>query len=304
MAIIALVALATTASGSATASGGSPAQTMAGAYLAVFDRGDPAAYSAFVRAHWPTFSPKDDEFVGKADRSREQSGGYDLVKVVEASGSLVTEVVRSHLADDYFRLEIEVAAAPGHAIQRLSLTPIARPTDVAPPSRLSTPELIRLVDRNIQDMGNFSGAALIARNGRVVYTRAGGLADREHAVPNTLATRFRMASMGKVFTAVAVMQLVQAGKIDLNATVGAYLKDYPNADVARTVTIAELLTQTGGTGDFMSQQWADNIARLNTPADYVAMFGTKPPAFKPGSKFDYSNFGYVVLGRIVEVVSG
>jgi CubicO group peptidase (beta-lactamase class C family) len=280
------------------------AERVAQDYLEVFDRGDRAAYAAFVHAHWPTFNPAEDEFAGLMDRNRDQSGGYDRVEDDRADDSSVAEIVKSRLSDDYFRLDLQVAASADHPIERLTLTPIERPADVPPPPRLSNAALIRLVNRNINAMGDFSGAVLIARRGRVIYTRAGGLANLERDVPNTVATRFGMASMGKMFTAVAIMQLVQAGKIDLNAPIGKYLTDYPNAETAHAVTIAQLLTHTGGTGDFFSKKWADNIARLKTPADYVAMFGTKPPAFPPGSKFDYSNFGYVILGRIVEVVSG
>ena len=280
------------------------AEVIADDYLAIFDRGDPAAYTAFVHSHWPSFDPADDEFAGKMDRSRDQSGGYDRIEVMRADDASVSEVLKSRLADDYFRLDIQVAQTPDHPIQRLTLTPIDRPADTPPPQRVVTRALIRLVNQNIDAMGDFSGAVLIARRGRIVYTRAGGLADRDRGVPNTADSRFGMASMGKMFTAIAVMQLVQAGKLDLNAPIGNYLADYPNAETARSVTVAQLLTHTGGTGDFFSQKWADNIDRLKTPADYIAMFGTKPPAFPPGSKFDYSNFGYIILGRIVEVVSG
>ena len=302
-AILSVLALTAVGARVASAATTTPAQTLADDYLTVFDQGDPAAYAAFVHAHWPTFDPSNDEFAGKMDRNRDQSGGYDLVEGLRADGTSVAEVVKSRLADDYFRLDLQVAPTPDHPIQQLTLNPIDRPADVPPPRRLSTPALIELVDRNIDAMGDFSGAVLIARHDRVVYARAGGFADRDRKIPNTIATRFGMASMGKMFTAVAVMQVVQAGKLDLNAPIGKYLTDYPNAETARTVTIAQLLTHTGGTGDFFSQKWADNIARLNTPADYIAMFGTKRPAFPPGSKFDYSNIGFIILGRVIEVVS-
>jgi CubicO group peptidase (beta-lactamase class C family) len=110
--------------------------------------------------------------------------------------------------------------------------------------------------------------------------------------------------MGKMFTAVAVVQLAQAGRLDLDATVGTYLPDYPNAAFAHTVTLRQLLTHTGGAGDFMSQAWADNYQALKSPADYIALFGTRAPGFTPGSRFAYANYGFVVLGRVVEAVSG
>jgi CubicO group peptidase (beta-lactamase class C family) len=287
----------------AAALAATPAQIQTDNYLAVFNRGDQAAYAAFIHANWPTFSADDDEFAGNEDRSRDQSGGYDLVEVLKAEDTSEAEIVKAHLADDYFRLDVHVTPTQDHQIERLTLTPIPRPGNVPPPARLAISALIPLVDQRLKEIGDFSGAVLIARRGHVVYTHAEGLADHEQNIPNTVGTRFRMASMGKMFTAVAVMQLVQSGRLDLNAPIGVYLKDYPNSETARTVTISQLLTHTGGTGDFMSQKWADNIAGLNTPAEYVAMFGGKPPAFTPGARFDYSNFGYVILGRIIEVAS-
>jgi len=88
----------------------------------------------------------------------------------------------------------------------------------------------------------FSGAVLVARHGRVLFSHAYGLADREHLIPNTVRTRFRIGSMNKMFTAVAILQLVEAGKVKLNAPLGTYLPDYPNRDVATKVSIDQLLT--------------------------------------------------------------
>jgi len=88
---------------------------------------------------------------------------------------------------------------------------------------------------------HFAGAVLIAHNGKPVFAEAYGLADREHKIPNTLKTRFRIGSMNKVFTAVATLQLVQQGKLGLDDPVGKYLTDYPNKDIATKVTIRQLL---------------------------------------------------------------
>ena len=254
-------------------------------------------------ATWPGANLTHDEFLGNEDRSRLQSGGYDLVEVVRDEPLKVIEIVRARLADDYFRLDLRLRP-DGGTVDKLTLTPIDRPNSVVPPSRVTTDELGRQIDQRIAAMGDFSGAVLVAVAGRPIYQRASGEADKEAHAPNTLETPFRMASMGKMFTAVAVMQLVEAGKLDLDAPIGRYLPDYPNAAFAQTVTTRQLLIHTGGAGDFMSQRWADNIDRLRTPADYVAMFGTRPPDFPPGSRFDYSNFGFVILGRLVEVASG
>lgn len=149
----------------------------------------------------------------------------------------------------------------------------------------------------------FSGAVLLAQAGKPIYQSAFGYADRERKTPNSLDTRFRFGSMGKMFTAVAVLQLVQAGKISLDAPLGKYLTDYPNKEVA-AVTIEQLLTHTGGTGNIFSPEYFDRRLETRDHQDYVDLFGARGVAFPPGSRWDYSNYGMVLLGRVIEVVSG
>ncbi|MGH9663979.1 MAG: serine hydrolase domain-containing protein, partial [Bryobacteraceae bacterium] len=150
----------------------------------------------------------------------------------------------------------------------------------------------------------FAGDVLIAKDGRVIFAQAYGLADREHRIPNTLHTRFGMASVGKMFTGVAILQLVRAEKIKLDDPVGKYLTDYPNRQVASKVTIRELLNHTGGTGDIFGPELVAHAPELHTHEDYIRLFGSRPPRFEPGSRFEYSNYGYVILGAIIERVSG
>jgi len=154
----------------------------------------------------------------------------------------------------------------------------------------------------------FAGAVLLARletgRPRVVFSGAYGLADRERTIPNTLDTRFRVGSMNKMFTAVAILQLVQAGKIKLGDPLGKYVPDYPNRDVATKVTIHHLLTHTGGTGDFFGPEFSAHRLELKTLSDYVKLLGARGPAFEPGSRFAYSNYGMLLLGVVIERVTG
>lgn len=138
--------------------------------------------------------------------------------------------------------------------------------------------------RELADADRFSGAYLVARDGRVLAQAAHGLADRDAKIANTLDTRFRFGSAGKMFTAVAVLQLVEAGKLSLDGTVDDYLKGYPNRAVAR-VTLRQLLTHTGGTGgiDVFGPEFAANRQSLRTHADYVEHHGTRGVGFPPGS---------------------
>jgi D-alanyl-D-alanine carboxypeptidase len=119
----------------------------------------------------------------------------------------------------------------------------------------------------------FSGAVLVARNGEVLLHEAWGLADRETGTPNTPDTRFRIGSMNKMFTAVVTLELVEAGKLALDDTVGKRLPDYPNSDVASKVAVRHLLTHTGGTGDIFGPEFERNRLRLREHSDYVNLVG-------------------------------
>ena len=154
----------------------------------------------------------------------------------------------------------------------------------------------------------FSGTVLVGRiengAGVVLFSEAYGLADREKKVANTLETRFRIGSMNKMFTATSVMQLVQAEKITLTAPLETYVTDYPNRNVARSVTIEHLLTHTGGTGDIFGPDFDAHRLELHTMDDYVTLYGQRDLAFAPGTRWTYSNYGMLLLGVVIERVSG
>jgi CubicO group peptidase (beta-lactamase class C family) len=149
----------------------------------------------------------------------------------------------------------------------------------------------------------FSGVLLVARGDKVLLQRAWGLADREAKTPVALDTKFRIGSMNKMFTAVATLQLVGAGKLSLDGSVGQYLPGYPNADIAK-VTIRQLLTHTGGTGDIFGPEFDRHRLELRTHDDYVRLYGARGPTHPPGQGAEYSNYGFVLLGDIIEHVSG
>lgn len=152
--------------------------------------------------------------------------------------------------------------------------------------------------------GEFSGAVLVARHGKVLLQDAWGRADRKSGTPNTVRTKFRIGSMNKMFTAVATLQLVEAGKLALTDPIGKHLRDYPNRELASKVTVRHLLTHTGGTGDIFGPDYDENRLKLRDHGDYVDLYGSRPLGFEPGSRWEYSNYGFVLLGALIEAVSG
>jgi CubicO group peptidase (beta-lactamase class C family) len=110
--------------------------------------------------------------------------------------------------------------------------------------------------------------------------------------------------MNKMFTAVAILQLVEHGELELDKPLAAYWPDYPNRYLAARVTIRELLSHTGGTGDIFTPEYDAHRLETRTLADYVKLFGRRPVRFEPGTRMEYSNYGFILLGRIIELVSG
>jgi D-alanyl-D-alanine carboxypeptidase len=203
----------------------------------------------------------------------------------------------------------EVRLTPGTEppqLAALTMRPVTPPNDAAPP-RVTWPGLrAALTDKLADDAAYdwFSGAVSIWSKEAPLFEVAQGYADRERQIPNTLETRFRVGSMNKMFTGVAVLQLVQSGRIGLDEPVARYLPTYPNRVFAETVTVRHLLTHTGGAGDFFGDEFMRYRFELRDPSDYIARFGKRDPQFEPGSEYRYANYGFILLGRLVEAMTG
>jgi D-alanyl-D-alanine carboxypeptidase len=138
-----------------------------------------------------------------------------------------------------------------------------------------------------------------------VFERAYGMADREAGRPNTLETRFNLGSINKVFTATAVRQLAAQGRVHLDSTLATYLPDYPNPEVARRVTLRQLMEHRAGLGgNVFGVPAGGSRMDLRHNRDFLPLFAAEPLQFEPGSRNQYCNACYVVLGLVVERVSG
>ncbi len=280
-----------------------PAGRQFAAWLALFNRGDRDAYKEFIDKNYPS----DPLPVDREMALREMTGGFDVKQVEPSTADTQAELLlQGRNSDQFARISVVVEPAEPHRIVDLEIAEVPRPA-AFPVPHLSVGDLIAAVRKRLDleaAAGRFSGTVLIARNGQSVLAEAYGLSDREHQTPNRLETRFRIGSMNKMFTATATLQLVQAGKLGLNDPLGKYLPDYPNKDVASKVTIYHLLTHTGGTGDIFGPEFQVHRLELRTLDDYVKLYGNRPLQFEPGSKWGYSNYGFILLGVVIEKVSG
>ncbi len=272
------------------------------AWLDAFNSGDRASLLRFLEKNYPSRAANIDQELN----FREMTGGFELRKPEESSSTRFSGIVQERDSDQFARFVIEVEPDEPHRITRLDLQLIARPPDFPMP-RMNEGAALAALRAELEKRvaaDRFAGAVLVARKDKPLFSGAYGLADREKKIPNKLTTRFRIGSMNKMFTAVAVLQLAQAGKIKLTDPIGKYLTDYPNKDLASKVTIHHLLTHTGGTGDFFGPEFDAHRLELRTLQDYVKLYGKRGLAFEPGSRWEYSNYGFLLLGVVIERVTG
>lgn len=155
-----------------------------------------------------------------------------------------------------------------------------------------------------QRIQHFQGAALVAKDGKILFSKGYGMADAASFTRNFDYTKFQIGSVTKQFTATAILQLVEKGKVKLDAPISAYLPNYPQP-AADKVTIHHLLTHTSGIPNYTALPEA--LARRNqsiSVEELLGLFDTLPLEFEPGSEMRYSNSGYEVLGAIIEAVTG
>ena len=150
----------------------------------------------------------------------------------------------------------------------------------------------------------FSGVVAIVKDGRIESAYVNRFENRESGRPITIQTRFNLASVGKLFTAVSIHQLVEKDQIALSDSVGRFLPEYANPIVRKEVTVQHLLKMQSGLGDIFEASCGSGSNEFSEHADYFCLFENDDPAFEPGSDHLYSNAGYIVLGRIIEVASG
>jgi CubicO group peptidase (beta-lactamase class C family) len=272
------------------------------AWLAAFNAADAAQIRAFDAAYPREGTPPPVE-----DRLRfsEMTGGFNVVRIEKSEPLSILVLLQEKSTDTMAHLELKVSESepPKILVARIEATP--RPADLAIP-RLKEAEALAALTAHADEEAKkdaFSGVVLVARRGEILLQGAWGLANRETGAPVTLDTRFRIGSMNKMFTSVATLQLVEAGKLSLDDPIGKILPDYPNKEVAK-VTVRQLLSHTGGTGDIFGPEFDKNRLTLRELGDYLKLYGSRGLTHEPGARFEYSNYGFVLLGALIEKVTG
>jgi CubicO group peptidase (beta-lactamase class C family) len=187
-------------------------------------------------------------------------------------------------------------------------TPTLEPTSAQeqPATRGSDAEIVAFLSDYLDRLAgnlNFSGVVYFARDESVLFHRAYGLANRSYNVRNTTDTRFNLASASKMFTAVAIAKLVEEGQLSYDDPIGTYLDtDWVSQEVGATVQVKHLLNHTSGLGHYWDD-WDDYANTIRQLDDYKPIISDEL-AFEPGTDYQYSNSGYLLLGAIIEKITG
>ena len=284
------------------------------AYVKAFNAGDDAM-SAYIKdnvsdAALQRRSAADRVEIYKQMHARLKSLEIKEVPNVRVSAQEMAITVRMKTGDGMADLTFNFEPAPPNKLVSLQVEDVggAGEGPGAPAEPISEQAFVKKVSDSLDadtKKDEFSGVVLVARKGKVVFEKAYGYADRDKKIANDVNTKFNLGSINKVFTRVCVDQLVSQGKLAYTDKLGKYLPDYPNKDAREKVTIAQLLTMRSGIGDFFGEKFQQTPKeKIRSLKDYLQFFADQPLLFEPGTSNRYSNGGYVVLGLIIEKVSG
>lgn len=288
------------------------------AFYDVLRAGDPDSAVGFFEvnfapAMWERRSP--DEWRRMATRLIGDLRSMEMEGVDVMQPHTLTLTLTRHDDGAQASLEFAFEAQPPHRIAGLGiemggpgesgLSPVP-PFEVPVPANRSAirDALERYVSRLAAE-DRFSGTVLVVHKGEIVFSATHGMASKRFDVPNRLDTRFDIGSINKEFTKVAIAQLMERGVLSLDDRLIHHLPGYPNRSVAERITIGQLADHTSGLGDIFSPRFFQSSRALyRSPQDYFPLFADDPLQFEPGSGRAYSNAGYIVLGAVIESVSG
>ncbi len=241
-----------------------------------------------------------------------QSGGlgYEFHSICNAGSNEICAVLYNKLTESWNELLIPLSEESPRKINKaIEIKPTARQLSTEKARKLDEQEIIDRLDiclKKLAEDDEFSGSVLVAKNGKPLLRRAIGFASKSYQVPNKVDTKFNIASLGKMFTGVAVVQLVEQGKLAFEDPVSKYLSsDWINPEIGDKIQIRHLLTHTSGFGTYFRKLYMQTKQPFfRNIDDYKILIADEIPAFEPGAKWSYSNTGMHLLGVVIEKVTG
>ncbi|TPW18126.1 MAG: penicillin-binding protein, beta-lactamase class C [bacterium] len=217
-------------------------------------------------------------------------------------------VIESGQSGEVFQVVLEQQTEAPYKVSGVRMQPTIPGRPEIPPGPLTDAVRTQLINELIDKLvaeDRFYGVVMVAKDGKPFVERAAGMASQSFQAPNRIDTKFCLGSMNKMFTSLAIARLVQDGKLSYQDKVGRHLPDFPNVDVRDKVTIHHLLTHTSGLGSYFDDpEYMANWINMRRVADYTTAVANEKLEFEPDARMSYSNSGFIVLGLIIEKVSG
>jgi CubicO group peptidase (beta-lactamase class C family) len=281
------------------------------AYIKAFNADGEQAMREFFLAHTAKDALRQTPVEQRLSRFRQMKarlGSLELTKVLDSTPVMISTLFRSK-EGGVVQLDYEFEPNPPHGLLGIRVMDVedggrTRPTVKPMASEADALLAVNTFLDSLVHADEFSGAVLVAKNGKPVFEKAYGFADRDRKITNRVDTKFNLGSINKTFTHLAIEQLAAKGALAFSDPIGKYLPDYPNKTAAQKVTIQHLLDMTSGIGDFFGERYRSTPKeQLRTIRSYFPLFADKPLEFEPGARKRYSNGGFVVLGAIIERAS-
>jgi CubicO group peptidase (beta-lactamase class C family) len=294
-----------------TSQGENPAERRAQEFARLFDSGNRAEFMKYAKEN---FAPKFlsvpmeqhlDFFSSVQDFTR----GLAFHSVQEAKPNEVTALFKSKLTGQWLALVVRVEAQAPYRIAGIGMRPPKPPANAQPTKKATNEQIaqeFKAFMKKLADADVFSGTVLLAKDGVPIFKGAYGMANKDFNAPNRLDTKFNLGSMNKMFTSVAIAQLVERGKLSFDDPLSKFLPDFPDKASAEKIKIKHLLTHTAGLGGYFTKQWDESSRALYRTVDDMMKRAAADEKllFEPGTRWQYSNTGMLVLGKVIEKVSG
>jgi CubicO group peptidase (beta-lactamase class C family) len=217
-------------------------------------------------------------------------------------------LLKNKLTGSWLALDVAVEPQAPYRISGIALRPSQPPSFKQPAKKLTDARFVKELKAFMQTLVEadvFSGAVLLAQNGKPIFKQAYGEASKEFHVPNRVDTKFNLGSMNKMFTSVAIAQLVEQGKMSFDDALSSFLPNFPDESSAKKIRIKHLLTHTSGLGNYFTEEFFNaSRARFRTVDDMMKLVKDDSIQFQPGTRWAYSNTGMLVLGKVIEKVTG
>jgi CubicO group peptidase (beta-lactamase class C family) len=228
-----------------------------------------------------------------------------VVGVAQRQKNRVTLKVRSRLTGELNGISVRVEPSPPHKIVGIGMRPV--PNDKG--NKLSDKEIGSDLEGYVKKLAEadvVSGSVLLAKGDKVIYKGAFGTANKDFGSPNRIDTKFNLGSMNKMFTSLSIAKLVETGKLSVDDPLSKFVPDFPDAESAKKIRIKHLLSHTSGLGGYFSESWRMRSRGSIRNVDDMMALAKKDERlrFEPGTKWQYSNTGMLVLGKVIEVASG